>query len=103
MVAACITGLVFISKEMFIHWADGKGGVKTMDSMESVSKSTCMREKKPGTITVTQVRALKSPWFLVRKKPGGEELSGSLVYAPKIMDRPTHSPWLHLTEIGTMA
>jgi hypothetical protein len=45
---------------------------------------------KPGTILATKVRALKSPWFLMRANPGGEEVS-IRVYAPNITDRLTYS------------
>jgi hypothetical protein len=68
MMAACITGSVFISKANFMPGPDGKGGNATMDSRESVGEGAHMRGRKPGTITMTKVRVAESPWFLVRAK-----------------------------------
>jgi hypothetical protein len=68
MMVACITGSVFILKANFMPGADGKGGNVTMDSRESVGEGTPVRGRKPGTITMTKVRAAESPWFLVREK-----------------------------------
>ncbi len=68
MMAACVTGSVFISKENFMPGADGKGWNVNMDSRENVGEGACMRGRKPGTITMTKVRAAESPWFLVWAK-----------------------------------
>jgi hypothetical protein len=66
MMAACVTDSVFILKANFMPGADGEGGNVNMDSRESVGESARVRERKPpGTITMTEVRAAESPWFLV--------------------------------------
>ncbi len=64
MMAACITGSVFISKANFMPGADGKGGNVTMDSRESVGEGARVTGRKPGAITTTEVRAAESPMVL---------------------------------------
>jgi hypothetical protein len=68
MMAACVTGSIFISKAYFMPGADSKEGNVNMDSRESVSESARMRGMKPGTITTTKVRVAESPWFLAWAK-----------------------------------
>ncbi len=56
MLAACVTGSVFISKANFMPKAGGKGGNVKMNSRDSGSEGAHVRGRKPGTIPTIKVR-----------------------------------------------
>jgi hypothetical protein len=58
----------YFEGEFHMPGASGEGENGKMDSKKSVGKGAHMRGRKPGTITMTEVRAMESPWFLVRAK-----------------------------------
>jgi hypothetical protein len=48
--------------------SDGEGVNVKMASRESVGEGARVIGRKPGTITMTKVRLMEYPWFLVRVK-----------------------------------
>ena len=90
MMAACVTGSVFISKANFICGASGDGGEVGKGSRKRVCEGARSRERKePGIITTTEVRAMESPWFISVGKNSCEEVSVSFRLRSRTTDRLT--------------
>ncbi len=80
MIAACTTGLVLISKAIFMPRAAPMGGEERRELQEGGRKSVCTRRRNPGTVPTAEVTATAPLWFVARaQKPAGEEVSISLL------------------------
>jgi hypothetical protein len=79
MIAACVTGLVLISKANFMPSSDGEDH-KKKKNLRKRAENARARGRNPGSVLTAEVTAMAPPWFLVRAlKPTGEEVSSRLL------------------------